>query len=312
MTGSEYVIGRRAGAGGGPVGERHALVAVATRKDGPYRAECGATVDMVDGDWPPEGGDEHACPGVRPRHGSPLGVRSSSRRARALRRRAEAGAAQEVRQRGPARHLAGCTRGLAPGRDPRCSLHPGTDRPAGPSTPVASPLHLPVPARLPAPVTRCPTGTGVGWLARRQRGPGRRRRMCGTGSAVGPAPMPPARAEVGPASASVEGAGMPPRSTTGAPVSPVTTAASRASPMVSTTAAAPRDMRRTARRKEDAGRRCLPLLGRSKTTVSCSSIVRPSRPVTEEMAAPIRAPEPTGGGPEEGRRGHLTPRHRRG
>ena len=35
---------------------------LATRKDGPYRAECGAKVDVVDGDWPPEGGDEHACP----------------------------------------------------------------------------------------------------------------------------------------------------------------------------------------------------------------------------------------------------------
>ena len=62
MAGIEYVIGRRAGADGRPTGERHAVVAVATRKDAPYRAECGVKVDLVDGDWPPEGGDERACP----------------------------------------------------------------------------------------------------------------------------------------------------------------------------------------------------------------------------------------------------------
>jgi hypothetical protein len=59
---SEYVIGRRAGADGRPAGERHAVFGIATRKDGPYKAECGAKVDVVDGDWPPEGGDEHGCP----------------------------------------------------------------------------------------------------------------------------------------------------------------------------------------------------------------------------------------------------------
>ncbi|MFP5371272.1 MAG: hypothetical protein ACLGI3_11065, partial [Actinomycetes bacterium] len=59
---SDYVIGRRAGADGRPSGERHAVVAAATRKEPPFRAECGAEVDVVDGDWPPEGGEEHACP----------------------------------------------------------------------------------------------------------------------------------------------------------------------------------------------------------------------------------------------------------
>jgi hypothetical protein len=62
MTGSEYVIGRRTGANGDPAGERHAVIAVATRKDAPYRAECGAQVDVVVGNWPPEGVEEHACP----------------------------------------------------------------------------------------------------------------------------------------------------------------------------------------------------------------------------------------------------------
>jgi hypothetical protein len=63
MSVSEYVIGRRAGADGRPVGEGHAVVAVATRKEGPFRAECGAQVSLVVGDWPPEGGAEgHACP----------------------------------------------------------------------------------------------------------------------------------------------------------------------------------------------------------------------------------------------------------
>jgi hypothetical protein len=56
------VIGRRAGADGVPTGERPALVAVAPRNDGPYQAECGAKADVVDGDWPPMGGDERACP----------------------------------------------------------------------------------------------------------------------------------------------------------------------------------------------------------------------------------------------------------
>ena len=59
---SEYVVGRRASADGQPVGERHAVVAVATRKDPPFRAECGAKVDVVDGGWPPEGGIDSACP----------------------------------------------------------------------------------------------------------------------------------------------------------------------------------------------------------------------------------------------------------
>jgi hypothetical protein len=62
MDGSEYVIGRRAGADGQPVGERHAVIAVATRKGPPFRAECGAQVGTVDGDWPPDGVEEHACP----------------------------------------------------------------------------------------------------------------------------------------------------------------------------------------------------------------------------------------------------------
>ncbi|SFF35259.1 hypothetical protein SAMN05216574_11225 [Blastococcus tunisiensis] len=62
MSSSEYVVGRRGNAQGEPVGERHAVLAVATRKEPPFRAECGAKVDVVDGDWPPAGGDEHACP----------------------------------------------------------------------------------------------------------------------------------------------------------------------------------------------------------------------------------------------------------
>ncbi len=59
---SEYVVGRRAGSEGQPTGERHAVVAKATRKDPPFRAECGAKVDVVDGDWPPDGGEDRACP----------------------------------------------------------------------------------------------------------------------------------------------------------------------------------------------------------------------------------------------------------
>jgi hypothetical protein len=59
---SEYVVGRRSGAEGQPVGERHAVVAKATRKQPPFRAECGAKVDVVDGDWPPDGGEDSGCP----------------------------------------------------------------------------------------------------------------------------------------------------------------------------------------------------------------------------------------------------------
>jgi hypothetical protein len=62
MSDSEYVIGRRAGADGRPVGERHAVIAAAAQKEGPFRAECGVEVDVIVGDWPPEGADEHACP----------------------------------------------------------------------------------------------------------------------------------------------------------------------------------------------------------------------------------------------------------
>jgi hypothetical protein len=61
---SEYVIGRRAGTDGQPVGEGHAVLALATtRKEPPWGAECGAKVTLVVGDWPPEGGAEgRACP----------------------------------------------------------------------------------------------------------------------------------------------------------------------------------------------------------------------------------------------------------
>jgi hypothetical protein len=59
---SDFVIGRRAGADGRPVGERHAVIASATRNAAPYRAECGVRVDVVVGDWPPDGSDEHGCP----------------------------------------------------------------------------------------------------------------------------------------------------------------------------------------------------------------------------------------------------------
>ena len=62
MSESEYVIGRRVGVEGRPVGERHAVIAAAVRKGAPFRAECGAQVDVIDGEWPPEGADEHACP----------------------------------------------------------------------------------------------------------------------------------------------------------------------------------------------------------------------------------------------------------
>jgi len=62
MSGSEYVVGRRAGDNGQPVGERHAVVEKSTHKDPPFRAECGAKVDVVDGDWHPDGGEEKACP----------------------------------------------------------------------------------------------------------------------------------------------------------------------------------------------------------------------------------------------------------
>jgi hypothetical protein len=62
MSGSEYMVGRRAGADGQPIGERHAVVAVATRKDPPFRAECGAKVDVLDGNWPPDGGEDRGCP----------------------------------------------------------------------------------------------------------------------------------------------------------------------------------------------------------------------------------------------------------
>jgi hypothetical protein len=63
MANSEYVIGRRAGDDGRPVGQRHAVVATAARTGGPFRAECGRQVDVVVGEWPPEGGaEEHACP----------------------------------------------------------------------------------------------------------------------------------------------------------------------------------------------------------------------------------------------------------
>jgi hypothetical protein len=62
MGAKDFVIGRRAGADGRPVGERHAVVAAATAKEPPFRAECGARVEVVDGDWPPEAAEERACP----------------------------------------------------------------------------------------------------------------------------------------------------------------------------------------------------------------------------------------------------------
>jgi hypothetical protein len=62
MSTSDFVIGRRQNADGQPVGERHAVMAAATHKAAPFRAECGAKVDVVDGEWPPEGGEERACP----------------------------------------------------------------------------------------------------------------------------------------------------------------------------------------------------------------------------------------------------------
>jgi hypothetical protein len=63
MAESEYVIGRRAGGDGQPVGEGHAVLRIATRKGAPFPTECGGRADLVVGDWPPEGGAEgRACP----------------------------------------------------------------------------------------------------------------------------------------------------------------------------------------------------------------------------------------------------------
>lgn len=73
MSGNDYVVGRRAGSDGSPVGERHAVVAAAVRREPPFRAECGARVDVADGDWPPEGGEEHACPVCSRHTGAPWG-----------------------------------------------------------------------------------------------------------------------------------------------------------------------------------------------------------------------------------------------
>ena len=74
MSSSEYVIGRRAGADGRPVGEGHAVLARATAKEAPYRAECGAEVTVVVGDWPPpDGPEEHACPVCSRDTGAPWG-----------------------------------------------------------------------------------------------------------------------------------------------------------------------------------------------------------------------------------------------
>ena len=62
MSGSGYVVGRRAGVDGQPAGARHAVMAASTGGEAPFRAECGAKVDVVDGDWPPEAAEERACP----------------------------------------------------------------------------------------------------------------------------------------------------------------------------------------------------------------------------------------------------------
>ena len=74
MSSSEYVIGRRAGANGQPVGEGHAVLARATAKEAPYQAECGAKVTVVVGDWPPaDGPEERACPVCCRDTGAPWG-----------------------------------------------------------------------------------------------------------------------------------------------------------------------------------------------------------------------------------------------
>ena len=70
---SEYVVGRRAGTDGQPVGERHAVVAKATRREPPFQAECGVKVDVVDGDWPPGGNEERGCPVCARDTGAPWG-----------------------------------------------------------------------------------------------------------------------------------------------------------------------------------------------------------------------------------------------
>jgi hypothetical protein len=62
MNGRDLFIGRRAGADGQPVGQQHAVMGASARNGGPLRAECGAQVDVVVGDWPPENAEEHACP----------------------------------------------------------------------------------------------------------------------------------------------------------------------------------------------------------------------------------------------------------
>lgn len=62
MVSSEYVTGRRS-QDGGPVGEAHAVIAEAASGEGPFTAECGATVEVADGAFPPEGADAPGpCP----------------------------------------------------------------------------------------------------------------------------------------------------------------------------------------------------------------------------------------------------------
>lgn len=59
MGTTEYVTGRHSN-DGEPVGEAHAVMAEAASGDGPFTAECGATVEVVDGPFPHERAG--ACP----------------------------------------------------------------------------------------------------------------------------------------------------------------------------------------------------------------------------------------------------------
>jgi hypothetical protein len=62
MVSSEYVTGRHS-QGGDAVGEAHAVIAEAASGAGPFTAECGATVEVAEGAFPPEGSRAPgACP----------------------------------------------------------------------------------------------------------------------------------------------------------------------------------------------------------------------------------------------------------
>jgi hypothetical protein len=62
MVSSEYVTGRHS-KDGEPAGEAHAVIAEAASGGGPFTAECGTTVEVADGPFPPEAsGAPGTCP----------------------------------------------------------------------------------------------------------------------------------------------------------------------------------------------------------------------------------------------------------